>query len=294
MLDIRREQVLPVTDYQLSRKVTIGNITVGGDSPLCLIAGPCVIEEPELTLEIGKVIALVAKEFGIPAVFKASFDKANRQSLGSFRGVGLREGLKILAAVRETTGLPVVTDVHETAQVGPVAEVVDLLQIPAFLCRQTDLIVAAAATGKPLLVKKGPFMAPEDMGPVLEKAAGGAGVLVGERGAAFGYHNLVVDMRGLAAMRAFGWPVVFDATHSVQLPGAGGGSSGGQREYVAPLTRAAAAVGIDALFVETHPNPAQAKSDRDTQWPLLELPALLKQALAVDAARRAVMEGSPE
>jgi 2-dehydro-3-deoxyphosphooctonate aldolase (KDO 8-P synthase) len=261
---------------------------------MTLIAGPCVIEDRELTLEIAKVVAVVAKEFGIPAIFKASFDKANRQSLGSYRGLGMKEGLAILAAVKETTGLPVVTDVHETIQVGPIAGVVDLLQIPAFLCRQTDLIVAAAQSGKPVFIKKGQFMAPEDMGPVLAKADGGAGVLVAERGASFGYHNLVVDMRGLAAMRQFGWPVVFDATHSVQLPGAGGGTSGGQREYIAPLVRAAAGVGIDALFVEVHPDPATAQSDKETQLPLVELPTLLKQALAVDAARRAVMEGSPE
>jgi 2-dehydro-3-deoxyphosphooctonate aldolase (KDO 8-P synthase) len=205
----------------------------------------------------------------------------------------MEEGLAILGEVKGETGLPVVTDIHAPEQAARAAEVVDLLQIPAFLCRQTDLVVAAAATGKPLLIKKGQFMAPEDMGPIVEKAAGVGGVLLGERGTTFGYHNLVVDMKGLAGMRRFGWPVVFDATHSVQLPGAAGGASGGQREFVAPLARAAAGAGIDALFVEVHPDPAQAKSDSDTQLPLAELPELLKQVLAVDAARRAVMEGSP-
>jgi len=279
--------------YQVSREVRVGSAAIGGGGPLALIAGPCVIEGREMALEIARLVARVSEEFGIPAVFKASFDKANRQSLDSFRGLGMEEGLAILGEVKGETGLPVVTDIHAPEQAARAAEVVDLLQIPAFLCRQTDLVVAAAATGKPLLIKKGQFMAPEDMGPIVEKAAGVGGVLLGERGTTFGYHDLVVDMKGLAGMRRFGWPVVFDATHSVQLPGAAGGASGGQREFVAPLARAAAGAGIDALFVEVHPDPAQAKSDRETQLPLAELPELLKQVLAVEAARRAVMEGSP-
>jgi 2-dehydro-3-deoxyphosphooctonate aldolase (KDO 8-P synthase) len=279
--------------YQVSREVRVGSVAIGGGGPLALIAGPCVIEGREMALEIARLVARASAEFGIPAVFKASFDKANRQSLDSFRGPGMEAGLAILAEVKGETGLPVVTDIHAPEQAPRAAEVVDLLQIPAFLCRQTDLVVAAAATGKPVLIKKGQFMAPEDMGPIVEKAAGVGGVLLGERGTTFGYHNLVVDMKGLAGMRRFGWPVVFDATHSVQLPGAAGGASGGQREFVAPLARAAAGAGIDALFVEVHPDPAQAKSDSDTQLPLAELPELLKQVLAVDAARRAVMEGSP-
>jgi len=276
-----------------TKPVTVGPATLGGGGPLALIAGPCVIEDREMALLIAEVVKRVAEEFQVPAIFKASFDKANRQSLDSFRGPGLEKGLAILAAVKQETGLPVVTDVHETAQVAPVAEVADLIQIPAFLCRQTDLVVAAARTGKPILIKKGQYMAPEDMRPIAEKAvaSGAVGVLLGERGTAFGYHNLTVDMRGLAVMRAFGWPVVFDATHSVQLPGAGGGMSGGQPEFISPLARAAAAVGIDALFVEVHPDPAQAKSDAATQLPLERLPRLLVQVLAVDAARRAVMEG---
>lgn len=280
--------------YQVSREVRVGSAAIGGGGPLALIAGPCVIEGREMVLEIARLVARAGEEFGIPAVFKASFDKANRQSLDSFRGPGMEAGLAILAEVQGEMGLPVVTDIHAPEQAARAAEVVDLLQIPAFLCRQTDLIVAAAATGKPLLIKKGQFMAPEDMGPIVEKAAGAGGVLLGERGTTFGYHNLVVDMKGLAGMRRFGWPVVFDATHSVQLPGAAGGASGGQREFVAPLARAAAGAGIDALFVEVHPDPAQAKSDSETQLPLAELPELLKQVLAVEAARRAVMEGSPE
>jgi len=278
----------------VSREVRVGSAAIGGGGPLALIAGPCVIEGREMVLEIARLVARAGEEFGIPAVFKASFDKANRQSLDSFRGPGMEAGLAILAEVQGEMGLPVVTDIHAPEQAARAAEVVDLLQIPAFLCRQTDLIVAAAATGKPLLIKKGQFMAPEDMGPIVEKAAGAGGVLLGERGTTFGYHNLVVDMKGLAGMRRFGWPVVFDATHSVQLPGAAGGASGGQREFVAPLARAAAGAGIDALFVEVHPDPAQAKSDSETQLPLAELPELLKQVLAVEAARRAVMEGSPE
>ncbi len=280
--------------YQVSREVRVGSAAIGGGGPLALIAGPCVIEGREMALEIARLVARAGEEFGIPVVFKASFDKANRQSLDSFRGLGMEAGLEVLGEVKGETGLPVVTDIHAPEQAARAAEVVDLLQIPAFLCRQTDLVVAAAATGRPLLMKKGQFMAPEDMGPIVEKAAGVGGVLLGERGTTFGYHNLVVDMKGIAGMRRFGWPVVFDATHSVQLPGAAGGASGGQREFVAPLARAAAGAGIDALFVEVHPNPAQAKSDRDTQLPLAELPELLKQVLAVAAARRAVMEGSPE
>jgi len=280
--------------YQLSREVTVGSAVIGGGQPLCLIAGPCVIEDHAMTVEIARLIAVVAAEFGIPAVFKASFDKANRMSLGSYRGPGMEAGLATLAEVRERTGLPVVTDIHEPRQAEPVAKVVDMLQIPAFLCRQTDLVVAAAATGKPLLVKKGQFMAPEDMAPVVEKAAGARGLLLADRGTAFGYHRLVVDMRSFEVMRRFGWPVVFDATHAVQLPGGAGASSSGEREFVPVLARAAAGAGIDALFVEVHPDPSKAKSDRETQLPLVDLPALLKQVLAVDAARRAVMEGSPE
>ena len=288
--------------YTESKPVSIGSVTIGGGGPLALIAGPCVIEDHDSLLLTARLVARTAAEFGIPAVFKASFDKANRMSLDSYRGPGMEKGLELLAEVKRETGLPVVTDLHTPEQAAPVATVADLLQIPAFLCRQTDLLIAAARTGKPILIKKGQFMAPEDMATVVEKAAGAAGLLLAERGTSFGYHRLVVDMRSLALMRSFGWPVVFDATHSVQLPGGAGSSSGGEREFVAPLSRAAAAVGIDALFVEVHPNPAEAKSDRDTQLPLADLPTLLKQVLAVEAARRAVLacppalrrEGSPQ
>ncbi len=279
--------------YEVSRQVHVGEVVVGGGGPLALIAGPCVIEGEEMTLEVARLVARVGAEFGIPAIFKASFDKANRMSLDSFRGPGMEAGLEVLGAVRREMGLPVVTDIHAPEQAARAAEVVDLLQIPAYLCRQTDLVAAAAETGRPLLIKKGQFMAPEDMGPIVGKATGAAGVLLAERGFTFGYHNLVVDMKALSVMRRFGWPVVFDATHAVQLPGGAGGSSGGHRDLVAPLARAAAGAGIDALFVEVHPDPAQAKSDRETQLPLAELPELLKQVLAVDAARRAAMEGSP-
>jgi 2-dehydro-3-deoxyphosphooctonate aldolase (KDO 8-P synthase) len=283
-----------MNDYRVSKPVQVGSVRVGGGGPLALIAGPCVIEDRDMTLRVAGLVARTAEEFGVPAIFKASFDKANRLSMASFRGPGLEEGLKTLAAVKQEVELPVVTDIHVPEQAGPAAEVVDLLQIPAFLCRQTDLVVAAAQTGRPVLIKKGQFMAPEDMGFVVEKAAGAAGVLLGERGTTFGHHNLVVDMKGLAAMRRFGWPIVFDATHSVQMPGAGGSSSGGQREFIAPLARAAAGAGIEALFVEVHPDPEQAKSDTETQLPLAHLPALVKQVLAVEAGRRAVMEGAPE
>ena len=240
----------------------IGGLSVGEGQPLLLIAGPCVIEGAELTLRHARKVAEIARKHGLPAVFKCSFDKANRTSASSFRGPGLTEGLAILAKVKRETGLPVLTDVHELDQCAAAAEVVDVLQIPAFLCRQTDLLLAAARTGRPVNVKKGQFLAPEDMENVVAKLAEGGckDVLLTERGASFGYHDLVVDMRGLVAMRRFA-PVCFDATHSVQQPGSQGSSTGGDRTLAPPLARAAAAVGIDALFCEVHENPDQAKSD---------------------------------
>jgi len=285
-----------MTEHHISKLVQVGAVQVGGGGPLALIAGPCVIESREMALAVARAVKAVAEEFGLPAIFKASFDKANRLSRTSFRGPGLKEGLTVLAAVKEQTGLPIDTDIHEPEQAPPVAEVADLLQIPAFLCRQTDLVMAAAATGKPVLIKKGQFLAPEDMAAIVEKAAaaGEGGILVAERGASFGYHDLVVDMRSLAVMQNLGWPVVFDATHSVQRPGGAGATSSGDREFVLPLARAAAAVGIDALFVEVHPDPDSARSDAKTQLPVTDLPELLKQVLAVAAARRAIMEGSPK
>lgn len=259
-------------------------VAVGG-GPLALFAGPCVIESRELVLEVARELRALCVREGVPLVFKASFDKANRTSAGSFRSIGLDRSLEILAEVRETLGLPVMTDVHDPAQVEAVSAVADVLQIPAFLCRQTDLLAAAGASGRTVNVKKGQFMAPEDMRFAVEKVAGAGGerVLLTERGTTFGYHDLVVDFRSLAVMRRVA-PVVFDATHSVQSPGGAGGSSGGRREYIAPLARAAAAFGVDALFVETHPRPEEALSDGPSMLPLSEMDALLAECLAVRRA----------
>ena len=256
---------------------------IGLDQPLFLIAGPCVIESETMALSVAEVLKGIAERLGLLLIYKSSFDKANRSSGASFRGPGLEEGLRILEKVRAETGLPVLTDVHEVSQVAPVAEVVDVLQTPAFLARQTDLIEAVAASGRPANIKKAQFMAPGDMVHVMDKAraaAARAGVadptlMVAERGTSFGYNNLVVDMRGLAIMRATGCPVVFDATHSVQLPGGQGATSGGQREFVPVLARAAVAVGVAGLFMETHPDPANAKSDGPNAWPLDGLETLV-------------------
>jgi 2-dehydro-3-deoxyphosphooctonate aldolase (KDO 8-P synthase) len=238
-------------------------ITVGEGHPLTILAGPCVIEDLDTCLEICEALSKICGEVGVNYVFKASFDKANRTSIDSFRGPGLEKGLEILAAVKDRFGVPVVTDIHESCQAKPAAEVADILQIPAFLCRQTDLLLAAAQTGRCVNVKKAQFLAAEDMAAVVGKvrSTGNENIMLTERGTSFGYHNLVVDMRSLVTMRELGCPVVFDATHSVQTPGGLGNASGGRREFVAPLARAAAAVGIDALFIECHPDPEQAKSD---------------------------------
>lgn len=260
-------------------------------APPFLIAGPCVIESEALCLSIAERLYAVSAELGIPVIFKASFDKANRTSVNGFRGQGLEEGLRVLEKVRRETGLPVLTDVHLPNHVGVVAEVVDMLQTPAFLARQTDLIMAAAASGRPVNIKKAQFMAPADMAAVLGKAriaATAAGVAdpeiaLCERGTSFGYNNLVVDMRGLVIMREMGAPVVFDATHSVQLPGGGGDRSLGQREFVEPLASAAMAVGVDGLFLETHPDPDQALSDGPNMVPLDRLPDLLRRIVAIAA-----------
>ena len=263
---------------------------IGLDQPLFLIAGPCVIESEAAALAVAHRLQDIADRLGILLIYKSSFDKANRSAGTSFRGPGLDEGLRILAKVREETGLPVLTDVHEVAQVAPVAATVDMLQTPAFLARQTDLIEAVAACGKPTNIKKAQFMAPGDMTNVIAKArvaAAAAGVAdpvftVADRGTSFGYHNLVSDMRGLVIMRETSCPVVFDATHSVQLPGGQGTSSGGQREFVPVLARAAVAVGIAGLFVETHPDPANALSDGPNAWPLDQLERLAGQLLELD------------
>jgi 2-dehydro-3-deoxyphosphooctonate aldolase (KDO 8-P synthase) len=239
-----------------------GKVSIGPDK-LTVIGGPCVAESAELCLEIAGRLKQICEKLDVNYIFKASFDKANRSSVNSFRGLGIEKGLEALMAVKEKYDLPLLTDVHEVVQLESVAKVVDILQIPAFLCRQTDLLMEAANTGRTVNIKKGQFMAPEDMAGAVEKvrSSGNEKVMLTERGTSFGYHNLVVDMRGLAIMKSLGVPVVFDATHSVQLPGGLGSASGGQREFIPPLARAAAAVGIDALFMETHPNPEKALSD---------------------------------
>jgi 2-dehydro-3-deoxyphosphooctonate aldolase (KDO 8-P synthase) len=264
---------------------------VGLDRPMFLIAGPCVIESRELAMETAGRLKEIAAAAGVPFVYKSSFDKANRSSGKSFRGPGMAEGLKILSDVRAAIGVPVLTDVHEADQIPEVAAAVDVLQTPAFLCRQTDFIRAVASAGRPVNVKKGQFLAPHDMKNVADKAreaaieAGGDGdnVMVCERGVSFGYNNLVSDMRSLAIMRETGCPVVFDATHSVQLPGGQGTSSGGQREFVPVLARAAVAVGIAGLFMETHPDPARAMSDGPNAWPLPRMAELLDTLVQIDA-----------
>ncbi|MBI5786887.1 MAG: 3-deoxy-8-phosphooctulonate synthase [Rhodocyclales bacterium] len=274
------------------------NFEVGLDRPLFLIAGPCVAESKQLCLDIAGQMKEVCAGLGMPYIFKASYDKANRSSSQSFRGLGMDEGLAILAEVRKQIGVPVLTDVHAEDEVAAVADVVDVLQTPAFLCRQTDFIQAVAACGKPVNIKKGQFLAPGDMKQVVAKAReanGGAdSLMVCERGVSFGYNNLVSDMRSLAIMRETGCPVVFDATHSVQLPGGQGTSSGGQREFVPVLARAAAAVGIAGLFMETHPDPAKAMSDGPNSWPLARMRDLLAKLRDIDALakRGGFMEAS--
>jgi 2-dehydro-3-deoxyphosphooctonate aldolase (KDO 8-P synthase) len=259
------------------------DIRVGQGEPLCLIAGPCVIESDALCLDIGSHLKQLCAELGFSYVFKASFDKANRTSLDSFRGPGLEAGLSILESVRKTLDVPVLTDVHEPAQVERVAQVVDVIQIPAFLCRQTDLLVEAGRSGLAVNIKKGQFLSPAQIGPQIEKvlSTGNSRVLVTERGASFGYENLVVDMRSLAMIRGLGVPVVFDATHSVQLPGANGSDTGGQREHVPVLLRAAAGAGVDGFFLETHPDPDAARSDGPSSVPLSELRGLLRVGKAI-------------
>ena len=263
----------------------IAGIEVGLDRPLFLIAGPCVIESRELALSTAATLREITERVGIPLVYKSSFDKANRSSLGSYRGPGLEEGLRILEEVRREIGVPVLTDVHEDTPLAEVASVVDILQTPAFLCRQTDFILRVAAQGKPVNIKKGQFLAPPEMCNVVEKArsTGNTQILVCERGFSFGYHNLVVDMRSLAILRETHCPVIFDATHSVQLPGAQGRASGGQREFVPVLARAAVAAGVSGVFMETHPDPGRALSDGPNAWPLGEMEPLLEVLVALDA-----------
>jgi len=260
---------------------------VGLDRPFFLIAGPCVIESLTLQIDVAGQLKEMTGKLGIPFIFKSSYDKANRSSHASFRGPGIDEGLHVLAEVKRQLGVPVLTDVHATEEISTVAQVVDVLQTPAFLCRQTDFIQAVASAGLPVNIKKGQFLAPDDMKQVVAKARAASGVdniLVCERGASFGYHNLISDMRSLAIMRETGCPVVFDATHSVQLPGGQGTSSGGQREFVPVLARAAVAAGIAGLFMETHPTPEKALSDGPNAWPLPKMAALLETLKALDEA----------
>ena len=261
---------------------------VGLDQPFFLIAGPCVVESEQLQIDTAATLKEITGELGINFIFKSSFDKANRTSLNSFRGPGMEEGLRVLAEVKRQLGVPVLTDVHEYTPMDEVASVVDVLQTPAFLVRQTDFIRKVCEAGKPVNIKKGQFLSPWDMKPVVEKAksTGNQQIMVCERGASFGYNNLVSDMRSLAVMRETGCPVVYDATHSVQLPGGQGSSSGGQREFVPVLARAAIAVGVSGVFMETHPDPSKALSDGPNAWPLGKMRALLETMLELDAATK--------
>ncbi|TCT12565.1 2-dehydro-3-deoxyphosphooctonate aldolase (KDO 8-P synthase) [Tepidamorphus gemmatus] len=275
--------------FHVNPTVTIGGIEFGNDRPLAFIAGPCQMESRDHALETAEALKTIAAHLGIGLVYKSSFDKANRTSASGARGIGLDRALPVFAEIRETIGLPVLTDVHETWQCAPVAEVVDILQIPAFLCRQTDLLAAAAATGRAVNVKKGQFLAPWDMRHVVDKLAGfgGANILVTERGASFGYNTLVTDMRSLPLLARFGAPVIFDATHSVQQPGGLGSASGGQREFVPVLARAAVAVGVAGVFIETHPDPDSAPSDGPNMVAIRDLPELIEMLLAFDRLAKA-------
>jgi len=261
-----------------TRSFSAGGVHFEPDAPLFLIAGPCVIESEAHATMMAERIAEIANELGVPLVFKASYDKANRSSVTSYRGPGLQEGLRILAAIKKRTGLPVLTDVHEVSHVGPAAEVCDVLQIPAFLCRQTDLLVAVGKSGRVANIKKGQFLSPWDISNAAEKVAstGNEKIILTERGTSFGYKNLVVDMRSFAIMRKLGYPVVFDVTHSVQLPGGEGKSSGGQPEFIEPLARAGVAAGVDGIFLEVHDNPAKALSDGTNALPLSGLRGVLE------------------
>lgn len=272
-------------EFSVVKELSIGNVKIGGDRPLVLIAGPCVMENESATLRSAERLMSICNGISIPLIFKASYDKANRTSVTSFRGPGLKEGLRILGKVKDSMGIPVLSDIHSIEQIEPAAEVLDVLQIPAFLCRQTDLLVAAARSGRVVNVKKGQFLAPWDMPNVIGKmvASGNDQIILTERGVSFGYNNLVSDMRSLPIMRSTGFPVVFDATHSVQLPGGQGGTSGGQREFVEYLARAAVATGIDGIFMEVHEDPDKALCDGPNSIKLDDLPTLLKKLKAIDA-----------
>jgi 2-dehydro-3-deoxyphosphooctonate aldolase (KDO 8-P synthase) len=270
----------------LTREVVVGPVRIGGGAPLSLIGGPCAIEDERHALMMAERLVRITEEATVPFIYKSSYDKANRSGVRSYRGPGLAEGLRILGKVKANFGCPVLSDVHQVSEVEPAAEVLDVIQVPAFLCRQTDLVVACGRTGRPVNVKKGQFLAPRDMANVVEKlrSAGCQAILLTERGTSFGYNNLVVDFRGLRIMRDLGYPVVFDATHSVQLPGGAGDHSGGERQYVPALARAAVAFGVDALFVEIHQDPDHAPSDGPNMLRLDDLPALLDELRTIHSA----------
>ena len=269
---------------KITRSIAVGPLSIGGQNPLALIAGPCVIESEKIAMEIAEKLKRITADLNVPFIFKASYDKANRTSIKSFRGPGLNDGLKILQKIKTELNLPILSDVHKEEEIDPAAEVLDILQIPAFLCRQTDLLVKAAQTGKPVNVKKGQFLAPWDMKNVVVKLeeSGNSNILLTERGATFGYNNLVVDMRSLVLMREHGYPVIFDATHSLQQPGGQGTTSGGQSEMVPDLARGAVAVGCDALFMEIHTDPSKALSDGPNMLQIDLLPELLEQLVTLD------------
>jgi len=268
----------------MAELVKIDNVKIGKDNPLALIAGPCVIESEKIVLHTCEKIKEITTKLKIPFIFKSSYAKANRMSIESYSGPGMSRGLEILKKVKKEFEVPILTDIHTPDEADPVSQVADVLQIPAFLCRQTDLVLAVAKTGKAVNIKKGQFVAPEDMGSIVKKieSVGNHNILLTERGTFFGYHNLVVDMRSLVVMRNLGYPVVFDATHSLQLPGLGGGVSGGQPQFILPLARAAVACGCDALFIETHPDVRNALCDKDSMLPLEKLEELLVQVIEID------------
>jgi len=269
----------------MQKKININNVSVGG-KPFVFIGGPCVIEGREITLKTAEALCRITEELRIPFIFKSSYDKANRTSIESFRGLGIEEGLKILAEIKQSTGIPVLTDVHSAEEARAAAEVVDVLQVPALLSRQTDLLVACGKTGKPVNIKKGQFLSPHDMQHAIRKveSTGNNRIIVTERGTSFGYNTLVNDFRAIPIMKTFGYPVVFDATHSIQKPGAGPGRSGGEREFVFPLAKAALAVGADGIFMEVHINPGQALCDGDNSIPLNDLPFMLKTLKKIEEA----------
>jgi 2-dehydro-3-deoxyphosphooctonate aldolase (KDO 8-P synthase) len=273
------------------KPIQVGGITIGAGAPLVLLAGPCVIESENHAVETALAVRDIARRVGVPCVFKASYDKANRTSAASFRGPGLREGIRVLARVREAAGVPIVTDIHEPSHAEPAATVADILQIPAFLSRQTDLLLAAAATGRVVNIKKGQFLAPDDMRHAIAKVtgAGNPRVIVTERGFSFGYHNLVVDMRSFPILRRLGYPVIYDVTHSLQLPGAGDGVTAGQAEYIEPLASAGVAAGIDGIFMEVHEQPEQAKSDAQNALRLSLLEPLLMRLVRIHSIAQEAM-----